>query len=90
VVDVPPIEPEVTEYIQYIYRYKDCGQLIYQPLPDEVKRKHFGPGILALVAIITGMLNTSKRKALAMMGVQMDMQNTERGSKSNKQCRLSL
>jgi len=67
IVDIPPIEPEVIEYIQHIYRCKNCGELIYQPLPDEIKRKHFGPGILALVAVLTGMLNTSKRKALAMI-----------------------
>jgi transposase len=36
-------------------------------LPDEVKRKHFGPGVLSIVGILTGDLNTSKRKALAMM-----------------------
>ncbi|MFH1613746.1 MAG: IS66 family transposase zinc-finger binding domain-containing protein [Planctomycetota bacterium] len=46
VVDIPPIKPEVTEYVQYIYRCKDCGELIYQPLPDELKRKHFGPGTI--------------------------------------------
>jgi transposase len=67
IVDIPPIEPQVTEYVQYIFRCKDCGELIYQPLPDEVKHKYFGPGILALVAVLTGMLNTSKRKALAMI-----------------------
>ncbi len=67
IVDTPPIEPEVIEYIQHIYRCKDCGELLYQPLPDEIKHKHFGPGILALVAVLTGMLNTSKRKALAMI-----------------------
>jgi len=67
IVDIPPIEPEVIEYIQHIYRCKDCGELLYQPLPDEVKRKHFGPGILALVGILTGVLNTSKRKALVMI-----------------------
>jgi transposase len=67
IVDIPPITPEVTEYIQPVYRCKDCGEFIYQPLPDEVKRKHFGPGVLAVVAVLTGMLNTSKRKALAMM-----------------------
>lgn len=66
-VDIPPIEPEVIEYIQHIRRCKDCGELVYQPLPDEVKRKYFGPGILAVVAVLTGMLNTSKRKALAMI-----------------------
>jgi len=67
IVDIPPIEPQVTEYIQPIYRCKDCGQLIHQPLPDEVKRKYFGPGTLAVVGILTGILNTSKRKALAMI-----------------------
>jgi transposase len=66
-VDIAPIEPEVIEYIQHIHRCKDCGELLYQPLPDEVKRKYFGPGVLALVAVLTGMLNTSKRKALAMI-----------------------
>jgi len=67
IVDIPPIEPQVTEYVQYIYRCKDCGELIYQPLPDEVKRKHFGSGTLSIVGILTGVLNTSKRKALALM-----------------------
>jgi len=67
IVDIPPIEPEVIEYVQHICRCKDCGELVYQPLPDEIKRKYFGPGILALVAVLTGMLNTSKRKALAMI-----------------------
>jgi len=66
-VDIPPIVPAVTEYLQQIYRCKDCGELVYAPLPDKLRRKHFGPGVLALVAILTGVLNTSKRKALAMM-----------------------
>jgi transposase len=67
IVDIPPIKPEVIEYIQHIFQCRDCGAFIYHPLPDEVKRKHFGPGVLAVVAVLTGMLNTSKRKALAMM-----------------------
>ena len=33
-VDLPPIEPDVTEYVQLIYRCRDCGELVYQPLPD--------------------------------------------------------
>jgi transposase len=67
VVDIPPIEPQVTEYIQHIFQCRKCGELIYKPLPDDVKRKYFGPGVLAIVAVLTGMLNVSKRKALAMM-----------------------
>jgi transposase len=67
IVDIPPIVPEVTEYIQHVCRCKDCGELVYAPLPHELRRRHFGPGVLALVAVLTGVLNTSKRKALAMM-----------------------
>ncbi len=67
VVDIPPIVPKVTEYLQHVRQCHDCGEFVYAPLPDEVKRIHFGPGVLALVAVLTGVLNTSKRKALAMM-----------------------
>lgn len=77
IVDIPPIQPQVTEYIQPVYRCKDCGALVYQPLPDIIKRRHFGPGLLALVGILTGSLNTSKRKALALInevfGVPMSL-----------------
>jgi transposase len=67
IVDLPPIQPVVTEYIQPVYRCQDCGAWIYQPLPQEVKRRCFGPGLLALVGILTGSLNTSKRKALTLI-----------------------
>jgi transposase len=67
IVDLPPMAPDVTEYVQPFYRCRDCGEVIYQPLPDEIKRRHFGPGVLALVGILTGSLNTSKRKALALI-----------------------
>lgn len=67
IVDIPPIEPEVTEYVQHIFRCKDCGELVYKPLSDDIKRQHFGAGVLSIVAILTGKLNTSKRKALAMI-----------------------
>jgi transposase len=77
VIDIPPIEPVVTEYIQPVYRCKDCGALVYQPLPDTIKRRYFGQGLLALVGILTGSLNTSKRKALAFInevfGVPMSL-----------------
>lgn len=67
IVDIPPIKPDAIEYVQHIWQCQDCGAYVYLPLSDEVKRKHFGPGVLAVVAVLTGMLNTSKRKALAMM-----------------------
>ena len=67
VVDIPPIEPHVTEYVQHICQCRHCGAFIYQALPDDIKRKHFGPGVLSIVGILTGELNTSKRKALAVI-----------------------
>ena len=88
VVDIPPIEPQVTEYVQYIYRCKDCGELIYQSLPDELKRKHFGPGTLSVVGILTGVLNTSKRKALAMLN-EVFLVPMSLGGLSNCEARLA-
>lgn len=88
VVDIPPIEPQVTEYVQHLFRCKDCGELIYQPLPDDVKRKYFGPGVLAIVAVLTGVLNTSKRKALAMMN-QVFSVPMSLGGLSNCEAQLS-
>jgi len=67
IIDIPPIKPEVTEYVQPMYRCRDCGELVYNPLPDDIKRQHFGAGVLAIVGILTGRLGTSKRKALEMM-----------------------
>jgi transposase len=67
IVDIPKILPFVIEYVQHISRCKDCGSLVYRPLPDDIRRQHFGAGVLAMIAILTGRLNTSKRKALAMM-----------------------
>lgn len=67
IVDIPPIKPQVIEYVQFIYQCRTCGAFVYRPLPDDVKRRHFGPGVLSIVGILTGYINTSKRKALAMM-----------------------
>jgi len=67
IVDLPPIVPEVVEYVQPIFHCADCGALVYQPLPDTIKRQCFGPGVLAMVGILTGYVNTSKRKTLALI-----------------------
>lgn len=77
IVDVPPIRPAVIEYVQPYYRCRDCGQIVYQPLPEEIRRRPFGPGLLSWVGILTGMVNTSKRKALMViqecLGIPMSL-----------------
>jgi transposase len=65
--DLPPIRPEVTEYVQHFRRCKGCGETVYMPLDDQIKRNVFGPGVLAIVGVMTGMLNTSKRKAVEVI-----------------------
>ena len=60
-VDIPPIKPVVIEHIQHVRKCKKCGELVYAPLPDDVRRNIFGPGVLSIVGILTRMLNTSKR-----------------------------
>jgi transposase len=67
IIDIPPIVPQVTEYLQPVYRCRDCGALVYQPVPDTIKRRCCGSGLPAIVGILTGSLNTSKRKALAVI-----------------------
>ena len=62
-VDIPPIKPDVTEYVQHMLECKRCGEVVYEPLSDDIKRNVFGSGVLAVVGILTGMLNTSKRKS---------------------------
>jgi transposase len=65
--DLPPIKPEVNEYVQHMRKCKKCGTIVYLPLSDDIKRNVFGPGVLSVVSILTGMLNTSKRKAREVM-----------------------
>ena len=65
--DLPPIVPLIIEYVQHFRRCKDCGEIVYQPLSDQIKRHIFGPGVLAIVGVLTGMLNASKRKALEVI-----------------------
>ena len=65
--DLPPITPIVKEYVQHYKRCQQCGEIVYKPLADLIKRTVFGPGVLAIVGVMTGMLNTSKRKALEVI-----------------------
>ncbi|MFQ5633123.1 MAG: IS66 family transposase [bacterium] len=66
-IDVPPVKIDVTEYVRPVRECADCGALVYAPLPDNAPKSCFGSGVLALVAVLTGVLNVSKRKAMLVM-----------------------
>lgn len=65
--DIPPITPIVIEHVQHFRQCKQCGEIVYEPLDAPIKRNVFGPGVLAIVGVLTGMLNTSKRKAVEVV-----------------------
>jgi transposase len=66
-IDIPPIQPEVIEYVRPVRLCINCGTEIFAPYPEEAPRTCFGAGVLSLIAILTGVLNVSKRKALMVM-----------------------
>jgi transposase len=66
-IDIPPIEIDVTEIVRPVRACAGCGAHVYAPLPEDAPRSCFGPGVLALVGILTGVLNVSKRKAQMIM-----------------------
>jgi transposase len=86
--DLPPIKPLVKEYVQHFKRCRHCGDFVYEPLAESIRRNVFGPGVLAVVGVMTGMLNTSKRKALEVVNevfhVPMSL-----GGLSNSEARIS-
>lgn len=66
-IDLPPVKPEVTEIRRPVMTCTACGQAAYAPLPDDTPKHTFGPGVVAMIGVLTGMLNVSKRQAHAMM-----------------------
>ena len=46
-IDIPPIKPKVTEYVQHMLECKQCGEVVYQILPDSIDvcfREYIGSG----------------------------------------------
>jgi transposase len=64
VVELPEINPRVTEHRGHALTCEDCGTLTEEPLPDEVLLHGFGPRLSALVAYLTGRCRLSKRQVV--------------------------
>jgi transposase len=61
VIDLPPIQPVVTEYELHRLTCSRCGRRTEASLPSGVPSRCFGPTIVALVALCTGKYRLSKR-----------------------------
>ena len=66
-IDLPPIKAEVREIRRPVLSCTACGTSAYAPLPDGTPKHTFGPGVVAMVGILTGLLHVSKRSAYLMM-----------------------
>jgi transposase len=61
VIDLPPIQPVVTEYRLYAGVCRYCGQHCEASLPPGVGARVTGPRLLALIGALTGGYRLSKR-----------------------------
>src|SRR4029079_17119026 len=66
VVDIPPIEPDVTEFRQHRVTCA-CGVTTCGALPEGTPAGMVGPRVLALVAILTANCHVSRRKVQGLL-----------------------
>jgi transposase len=67
VIEIPPIEPVVTEYQWHQLMCPDCGETTRAPWPEGVPSGTYGPRVHAAVALCTGSYRLSKRTTAEMM-----------------------
>jgi transposase len=61
VIEIPPIEPVITEYQWHQLVCPDCGETTRAPWPEGVPSGTYGPRVHATVALCTGSDRLSKR-----------------------------
>lgn len=66
-IDLPPIKAEVREIRRPVLSCTACGTAAYAPLPEGTPKHTFGPGVVAMVGVLTGLLHISKRNACLML-----------------------
>lgn len=66
-VELPVIEPEVTQYNIYTCRCGKCGKHVRAEVPPEAERG-FGPRLMGFVTMLTGEAGVTKRKICAISG----------------------
>jgi transposase len=62
VFEIPPISPEVIEYRIHSNNCAECGKTNQGKLPEGVTQSPFGPRLVALICLLTGLYRMSKRQ----------------------------
>lgn len=65
--DIPPIEPTFTEFQCHLAECNSCGTVTRASLPESVARSSFGPNLMALVVLLTGVYRMSKRSVANLL-----------------------
>src|SRR5918999_1967657 len=86
VIELPPIEPVVTEYQWHQLVCPDCGETTRAPWPAGVPSGTFGPRVHATVALCTGSYRLAKRTTQQVMaelfGVPMSVGSISQSEKT--------
>jgi transposase len=67
VVELPPISPEISEWRLHRSCCRHCGTLTCGTLPSGVPQGMCGPGLMALIGLLTGDYNMSRRRAVDLL-----------------------
>ena len=77
VVELPPIQPEITEYQLLARRCGDCGRRTWARLPSGVSRRCVGPRVQAMASLLSGACRVSRRQVQALLqdlfGIQLSL-----------------
>lgn len=88
IVEIPPIVPDVTEFILGRRRCPCCNTVTTAPLPDGTPRGMCGPRLSSLIVLLTGVYHLSRRNSAALLedvlGVKLSL-----GSVSNVEGRMT-
>ena len=86
VIEIPPIEPVITEYRWHQLVCPDCGETTRAPWPAGVPSGTYGPRVHATVALCSGSYRLSKRTTQQMMadlfGVSMSVGSISQSEKT--------
>ncbi|MFQ5810942.1 MAG: IS66 family transposase [Armatimonadota bacterium] len=67
-IEVPKIEPDVTENRLHAVLCEECGAVTRARLPRGVPRGMCGPNLMALITLIVGSYELSRRQAVSFFG----------------------
>lgn len=67
VTDIPPVRPTVTEHQIHTLECPGCGCLSRGQLPEQVPRGCFGPGVVAVVTLLSSVGRLSQRLIASLL-----------------------